>query len=72
MRAALNCLHSLRPANRAFAQDRILELAFSPLLTTTYAPLFESVRSHSCARRASRSRRRCASAPRRASSSTRH
>ena len=46
MRAALNCLHTLRPANRAFAQDRILELAFSPLLTTTYAPLFESVRSH--------------------------
>ena len=45
MRAALNCLHSLRPANRAFAQDRILELAFSPLLTTTYAPLFESVRA---------------------------
>jgi len=45
MRAALNCLHTLRPANRAFAQDRILELAFSPLLTTTYASLFESVRS---------------------------
>ena len=45
MRAALNCLHRLLAANRAFAQDRILELAFSPLLTTTYAPLFESLRS---------------------------
>jgi hypothetical protein len=45
MRAALNCLHRLRPANRAFAQDRILELAWSPLLTTTYASLFESLRS---------------------------
>jgi hypothetical protein len=35
----------LRPGDQAFAQDRILELAWSPLLTTTYASLFTSIRS---------------------------
>jgi hypothetical protein len=45
LRAALDGLHALRPADQAFAQDRILELAWSPLLTTTYASLFTSVRS---------------------------
>jgi hypothetical protein len=45
LRAALNCLHTLRPADQAFAQDRILELAWSPLLATTYASLFPTVRS---------------------------
>ena len=30
--AALSYLTALRPANRAFAQDRLIELAFGPLL----------------------------------------
>ena len=43
--AALNALTALRPANRAFAQDRLIELAFSPLLTTKYASVIGSLRT---------------------------
>jgi hypothetical protein len=43
--AALSCLTALRPANRAFAQDRLIELAFSPLLTTKYASVIGSLRT---------------------------
>ena len=43
--AALSCLTALRPANRAFAQDRLIELAFSPLLTAKYASVIGSLRT---------------------------
>ena len=43
--AALNALTALRPANRAFAQDRLIELAFSPLLTAKYASVIGSLRT---------------------------
>jgi hypothetical protein len=43
--AALSCLTALRPENRAFAQDRLIELAFSPLLPTKYAALVATLRT---------------------------
>ncbi|MET0633584.1 MAG: hypothetical protein ABWY92_22205 [Xanthobacteraceae bacterium] len=43
--AALNALTALRPANRAFAQDRLIELAFSPLLPTKYAALVATLKT---------------------------
>jgi hypothetical protein len=45
LNAALNALTALRPANRAFAQDRLIELAFSPLLTTRYASLVATLKT---------------------------
>jgi hypothetical protein len=45
LNAALNALTALRPANRAFAQDRLIELAFSPLLTAKYASVIGSLRT---------------------------
>lgn len=44
-RTGLNGLFSLTPANQAFAQQRILDLAFSPLLTTKYSSIVWTIRS---------------------------
>ena len=44
-RTGLNGLFSLTPANRTFAQQRILDLAFSPLLATKYSSLSGTVRA---------------------------
>jgi hypothetical protein len=45
LNAALNALTALRPANRAFAQDRLIALAFSPLLTTKYGSLVATLKT---------------------------
>jgi hypothetical protein len=51
MKVGLSGLYNLKQPDRAFAQDRMVELAFGPLLASPKSPLLEALRPHFTGRR---------------------